>query len=176
MAGAAGTTALNTVTYRDMAVRGRPISDSPERVVKTVVEGAGAEIPGSGDTQDNRLQGLGPLSGIGVGVGVGVVASLLRSVLLERGVHVPAPVAVLLISVAAMASSDVPLKVFGISDPSSWSAPDWLSDAVPHLAYGLVTYAAIRAGESGGIRPGAGTPVGVTPVRSEAADSAESDS
>ena len=45
MAGAAGTTALNTVTYRDMAVRGRPISDSPERVVKTVVEGAGAEFP-----------------------------------------------------------------------------------------------------------------------------------
>jgi hypothetical protein len=48
-----------------------------------------------------------------------------------------------------MASSDVPLKVFGISDPPSWSALDWLSDAVPHLAYGLVSNAAIRAGESG---------------------------
>ena len=32
-AGAAGTTALNVVTYLDMAVRGRPASSTPERTV-----------------------------------------------------------------------------------------------------------------------------------------------
>jgi hypothetical protein len=33
-AGAAGTTALNTVTYLDMAVRGRPTSSTPEDIVE----------------------------------------------------------------------------------------------------------------------------------------------
>ena len=33
-AGAAGTTALNVVTYLDMAIRGRPASDTPERSVE----------------------------------------------------------------------------------------------------------------------------------------------
>ena len=51
----------------------------------------------------------------------------------------------MLIGAAAMASSDVPLKLFGISDPAEWEAKDWAADAVPHLAYGLVTYAAISA-------------------------------
>jgi hypothetical protein len=50
-----------------------------------------------------------------------------------------------LIGAAAMASPDVPLKLFGISDPAKCGAKDWASDAVPHLVYGLVTYAAISA-------------------------------
>src|SRR3569833_2837053 len=33
LAGAAGTTALNAVTYGDMALRGRPASEVPERLV-----------------------------------------------------------------------------------------------------------------------------------------------
>jgi hypothetical protein len=34
MAGAAGTTALNAVTYMDMVVRGRGASSTPEQVVE----------------------------------------------------------------------------------------------------------------------------------------------
>jgi hypothetical protein len=44
-----------------------------------------------------------------------------------------------------MALSDVPLKLFGISDPADWEGKDWAADALPHLLYGLVTYATIRA-------------------------------
>ena len=48
-----------------------------------------------------------------------------------------------------MAGSDGPLMALGVSDPRTWSAADWASDAAPHLAYGLVTaatYHAIRSG------------------------------
>jgi hypothetical protein len=27
----------------------------------------------------------------------------------------------------------------GVTNPRSWSTADWVSDVVPHLAYGLVT-------------------------------------
>ena len=57
----------------------------------------------------------------------------------------PAPLAVLLIGAAAMALSDVPLKTLGISDPSTWAAKDWAADLVPHLAYGVATYATLRS-------------------------------
>ena len=45
---------------------------------------------------------------------------------------------------AAMASSDTAMAALGVSDPRSWSATDWLSDAVPHLAYGMVTAAVVH--------------------------------
>ncbi|MGH4015993.1 MAG: hypothetical protein ACRDSL_19140 [Pseudonocardiaceae bacterium] len=45
-AGAAGTTALNAVTYLDMAVRGRPASDTPERSVQRLAALAQVEVPG----------------------------------------------------------------------------------------------------------------------------------
>jgi hypothetical protein len=75
-AGAAGTAALNAVTYVDMTVRGRPASDTPERTVE---------------------------------------------------------------------NTDSSMASMGISDPRTWSAADWLADLLPHLAYGLVTYATLQA-------------------------------
>jgi hypothetical protein len=53
-------------------------------------------------------------------------------------------VPVVVIAAAAMALSDVPLKLLGVSDPASWETRDWAADALPHLAYGLVTYAALH--------------------------------
>jgi hypothetical protein len=32
----------------------------------------------------------------------------------------------------------------GLTDPRSWSLADWLSDAVPHVAYGVVTAWTLR--------------------------------
>src|SRR3954447_14633638 len=78
-AGAAGTTALNAVTYLDMAVRGRGSSSTPEQTVETLAEKAHVPIPGEGATRENRLQGLGPLTGLVAGVGVGVLAGLARA-------------------------------------------------------------------------------------------------
>ena len=144
-AGAAGTTALNAATYLDMAIRGRGTSSAPEDLVEKSADKAGVPIPGAGEERDNRVAGLGPLSGIAVGITVGALTGGLHRILANRGRSVPAPIAAVLIGAAAMAMSDVPLKLLGISDPEEWAAPDWAADAVPHLVYGAVTYATIRA-------------------------------
>ena len=44
-----------------------------------------------------------------------------------------------------MLASDVPLAALGVSDPRRWSAADWVSDAVPHLVYGVTTHATLAA-------------------------------
>jgi hypothetical protein len=78
-AGAAGTTALNTVTCLDMAVRGRPASSTPEETVRKLADVAGVTVPGDDTTGRNRIAGLGPLTGLIVGVGVGAVVGLARA-------------------------------------------------------------------------------------------------
>lgn len=49
IAGAAGTSALNAATYMDMAIRGRPASNTPEESVQRLADTArvdlGAAIP-----------------------------------------------------------------------------------------------------------------------------------
>jgi hypothetical protein len=148
LAGAAGTTALNAATYLDMTLRGRPASESTTELVERVADRASVSIPGDKDERGNRVQGLGPLAGIAVGVTVGAVAGLVYRALARRGRAVPAVVEVPLLGAAAMALSDVPLKLLGISDPATWSATDWASDVVPHLLYGAVTYSVLRTGET----------------------------
>lgn len=144
-AGAAGTTALNAATYVDMTVRGRSTSSAPEDVVEKSAEKAGVTIPGEGGTRDNRLAGLGPLSGTAVGVAVGALAGLADTLLARRGRTLSPAATTVLTGVAAMALADVPMKVLGISDPGEWRAQDWAADAVPHLVYGVVTAATLSA-------------------------------
>jgi hypothetical protein len=140
-AGAAGTTALNAVTYLDMAWRGRPSSSTPQQAVEELAKLAGQPIPGSGEERDNRLEGLGALAGIATGIGVGALAGELRAVVLRLG-PVVGPV---LLGAAAMAATDASLTRLGLTDPREWDATAWLSDAGPHLAFGVVSYAALRA-------------------------------
>jgi xanthosine utilization system XapX-like protein len=137
-AGAAGTTALNAVTYLDMAWRGRPASSTPEDTVEKLAHTAGLEVPGDDATRQNRLAGLGPLTGIATGVGVGVVAGLLA----RR--DPPLPVLAGLVGAVAMAGANGPMTALRITDPRQWSPADWISDVVPHLAYGFVTAAVAR--------------------------------
>lgn len=134
-AGAAGTTALNAVTYGDMVWRARPASSTPETTVEKLAEATGTTIPGDDESRQNRVQGLGPLLGVAAGVGTGAVLGVLAAV----GVRPPRPVATLLATAGAMAGSTVPMAALGVSDPRSWSASAWVSDVVPHLAYGAVT-------------------------------------
>lgn len=143
-AGAAGTTALNAATYADMAWRGRATSDTPERTVDQLAEAAGTSIPGEGDTRENRRSGLGALSGIVTGVMVGVGYGLLRA----TGARPPLVVGALLTGLGAMATSDGSMAALGVTDPREWKAPDWATDALPHLAYGLVTAATFEAAAS----------------------------
>lgn len=138
--GAAGTTALNAVTYADMAVRGRPASSTPEDSVEKLSAKAGLPIPGDEETRANRLSGLGPLSGLAAGIAVGAGFGLMRAVGFR-----PSPlVAGVAIGATAMAATDGSMAALGVSDPSSWSTTDWISDIVPHMVYGLVTAAVIE--------------------------------
>jgi hypothetical protein len=133
-AGAAGTTALNTVTYLDMAVRGRPASSTPEQTVEKLAERAHVTIPGNGLTRVNRVRGLGPLTGLVAGVGVGVLVGLARA----AGFRTSPPVGAALTTLGVLVAANGPMTVLGITDPRTWSATDWISDLVPHLAYGVV--------------------------------------
>ncbi|MFD8394643.1 hypothetical protein ACFV2N_36990 [Streptomyces sp. NPDC059680] len=45
----------------------------------------------------------------------------------------------------AMTPADAPTAGLDISDPRTWSPADRTSDAIPHLAYGLVTHGVIAA-------------------------------
>jgi len=133
-AGAAGTTALNAVTYLDMAVRGRGSSSTPERTVEALAGRAHVPIPGQGETREHRLQGLGPLTGLAAGVGVGVLAGLARA----AGFRPRLPAGTALTTAVVLVAANGPMTVLGITDPRTWSATDWASDLVPHLAYGAV--------------------------------------
>ena len=132
-AGAAGTTALNAVTYLDMAVRGRGASSTPEQTVEKLA--AQAHVPlGHGEERENRLQGLGPLTGLAAGIGTGVLVGLFRA----AGLRSQPVVGTALITAGVMAAANGPMVAMGITDPRSWSATDWISDVVPHLAYAAV--------------------------------------
>ncbi len=140
-AGAAGTTALNAVTYLDMAVRGRSTSSAPEDSIEVLASRTGLRIPGEEDTRKNRVAGLGPLNGIFVGVGIGAVLGLART----AGWRPNVLTAGLVTGLGAMAATDSSMAALGVSDPRTWTRMDWLSDAVPHLAYGLTTAAVAQA-------------------------------
>jgi hypothetical protein len=140
-AGAAGSTALNAVTYLDMTVRGRGSSSTPEQTVEVLAEKAHLPIPGDEQTRQNRVQGLGPMTGLVTGVGVGVLVGLARA----SGFRSQPLVGTLLTTLGVLVVANGPMTVLGITDPRTWSATDWASDIVPHLAYGAVVKATMDA-------------------------------
>jgi hypothetical protein len=144
-AGAAGTTALNAVTYADMAWRGRGSSSAPQQAVDELARRAGHPVPGTGEERQNRAEGLGALAGLATGVLVGAVAGELSRAVLRLG---PLPGAAVL-GGSAMLATDLSLAVLGVSDPREWDVRSWLSDAAPHLAFGFAAYAVLRALDTG---------------------------
>lgn len=144
LAGAAGTTALNATTYLDMAVRGRPPSTTPEQTVRKGEALIGVSLSSeSPDSQpaESRRSGIGALLGIAAGVGTGGVYGLLR----PRLGRVP----LVLLSLGAAAGANVgpmlPMAALGVTDPREWTLDSWITDLLPHLAYGVVTTAAFEA-------------------------------
>ena len=133
-AGAAGTTALNAVTYLDMTVRGRASSSTPERTVEALAAKAHLSIPGDEEKRSNRVQGLGPLTGLVAGIGVGALVGLARA----AGFRSRPLVGTALTTVGVLIATNGPMTALGITDPRTWSTTDWVSDIVPHLAYGAV--------------------------------------
>jgi hypothetical protein len=139
-AGAAGTTALNVVTYLDMASRARPASRAPEDTVEKAVNKIHIRIPGDAQARQNRISGMGPLTGLAAGVGVGAVLGVARSRAWQRGYAASTVVA----TVGALIAGNGPMVVLGVTDPRTWTLGDWVSDVIPHLAYGAVAAGVLR--------------------------------
>lgn len=141
VAGAVGTTVLNAVGYADMLWRGRPASDAPGQTAEALAERLGRPLTGRGRERDDRRTALGALTGTAAGLAVGVAASAARS----AGLRFSPPVGAAVTGAAAMALADVPMAALGVSDPRTWTSTDWVSDAVPHLAYGIATHATVAS-------------------------------
>jgi hypothetical protein len=130
IAGAAGVVALNAASYVDMLVRGRS-GDEAE-----------AERDDAGeDVAANRRDAMGGLPGMVNGIGIGVVYGIARLILPRP----PAWLAGAALGAAAMAASDDPATRLGATEPRDWSATNWASDVLPHMAFGLVTAVAFEA-------------------------------
>jgi hypothetical protein len=142
-AGAAATTALNAVTYLDMIVRGRGASSTPEDTVEKLAEKVHVEIPGDGAKRQNRIAGLGPMTGLVAGIGVGVLTGLARA----AGFRSQPLVGTALTTAVVLVASNGPMTILGVTDPRTWSTTDWISDVVPHLAYGVVVKTTMDAFE-----------------------------
>ena len=141
-AGAAGTSALNLVTYSDMLWRGRGASAVPAQVAGRLAQAARLPLrrPGEDDERvSNRRSSLGSLLGYAVGIGLGTLYGVVRG---RRDVSLA--VAALALGASAMVLSDAPATAMKVTDPRRWGASGWAADVVPHLAYGLVTAGALE--------------------------------
>jgi len=146
VAGAMGTAALNIATYADMAIRGRPSSNAPSKMVSTLANTLHLPLSVQGDNDNdqaaqNRESGLGALLGFVNGLGTGAAYGLVRSQLDD----LPVPLAAIVVGLTAMAASDLPLVAARASNPKTWGVSGWLADLVPHLIYGFVTVATYEA-------------------------------
>jgi hypothetical protein len=162
IAGAAGVVALNAAGYLDMLIRGRAASDMPARVAGKLADELGVPLefepdkddddeelegddPGDlGDESDavaNRSEAIGALLGMANGMAIGVAYGIARLILPKP----PAWLAGAALGAAAMAASDYPATRLGLTEPRDWSATDWASDVVPHMAFGIVTAIAFEA-------------------------------
>ncbi|MFI0794689.1 hypothetical protein ACH4OY_18680 [Micromonospora rubida] len=135
IAGAVGSAALNMVSYLDMVLRARPASSTPEETAGRLAGIAHVDL-GPEDRAANRRSGLGPLLGYGMGIAAGAAFALFAG---RR--RTPLPAAVALLGGSVMAMSDGSMTALGVTDPRRWSRTDWLSDLVPHLAYGMAAAA-----------------------------------
>jgi hypothetical protein len=136
IAGIAGTAALNMVTYADMAVRARPASHTPQNTVQRLADTVRLDL-GKGDRGENRRTGIGSL--LGYATGAVVTAGYAAAV----GRRAPWPVSAVALSALAMLGGNGPMTVLGVTDPRRWTASDWASDVVPHIAFGIVAAAAL---------------------------------
>ena len=138
-AGAAGTTALNLITYLDMTIRGRAASSTPEDTVEKLSAVVHVAVPGEGDTRTHRVTALGAVTGIVSGIGIGAALGLARGL----GWHPRPVVGGVAATLGALLGTNGPMTVLGVTDPRTWPLDSWISDVIPHLGYGAVTSAVL---------------------------------
>ena len=155
VAGAAGTTTLNVITYLDIAVRGRSTSTTPERTVEAMARLLHLTVPGSGDVLANRISGIGALTGYAAGIGMGLILGLAYALGWRPRLLVGSLVAMAL----ALVGTNGPMTVLGVTDPRTWGVVGWISDLIPHFGYGLVTALVLHSGPRAEWGEGAQRPV-----------------
>ncbi|GIJ29905.1 hypothetical protein Vqi01_50670 [Micromonospora qiuiae] len=133
--GAVGSTALNILTYLDMVLRARPASRTPEESAGKLADTVHLDL-GPSDQAASRRSGLGALMGYGAGL-----AAAVGFAALARGRRQPFLRAAVLLGGGAMTLADGSLALLGVTDPRTWRRADWVTDLVPHLAYGLAAAA-----------------------------------
>jgi hypothetical protein len=139
-AGAAGTAILDATTYADMALRGRPASQLPQKVVKEIAHRAHVaplDKPDElmSDTDKNRQTAFGALIGYADGLGTGAVFGAVRPQV--RGISwFWAGIA---LGVATLVLSEGSATALGQTDPRKWGAAGWIADLAPRFLYGWVT-------------------------------------
>ena len=119
---------------------GRPASPTPDQAVQRTEELTPLTLSSDGadsEPAQNRRTALGALLGIATGLGTGAVYGLVR----PQADRVPFAVLALAAGLGANVGSVAPMAALGVDDPRSWPASSWVSDLVPHLAYGVVTAA-----------------------------------
>ncbi|MEV0617243.1 hypothetical protein AB0I81_28245 [Nonomuraea sp. NPDC050404] len=136
IAGAAGTSALNIATYLDMAIRARGASSTPQQAVEKLTGLTDVSL-GEGEQAEHRKEALGSLLGYATGAGAALCYGLLSS-----GRHPSWPVGVSALTALAMTGSNAPLTALGVTNPREWPPSSWVSDVIPHLAYGITAYVA----------------------------------
>jgi hypothetical protein len=125
-----------------MAVRARPASDAQRKTAERLAAAVGLAVPGESQAaRNNRLDGAGAVAGIAIGALVGVAGGLMHSAVWRT----PLVLEAVALGAMAMAVTDGGMTALAVADPRSWTVADWLSDAVPHLAFGLAAAATLRA-------------------------------
>jgi len=140
IAGAAGTALLDATTYADMAVRCRPPSELPQKMVTEFAKIAGGRQLSKppeelSEEQQHRRSGLAGLIGYADGFGVGALFGLVRPAMRDVSWFW----AGLGLAALTMMLSEGTATVLKQTDPRKWGAAGWIADAVPRVLYGWVT-------------------------------------
>ena len=136
LAGAAGTCALDIVTYLDMLARNRPPSELPQRMARVFASKLGFE-----QIEKNRLTALGALLGYADGIGTGVLFGIMR----PAAPGISETICGVGLCVMTGLVSEGTATLLKQTDPREWSVADWAGDIVPRMVYGLVTTIAFDA-------------------------------
>jgi predicted TIM-barrel enzyme len=117
----------------------------PAEVIRRLAARAGItplSIPTeeAGGATNNRRTALGAISGYTIGTLIGTFYGAIA----ERNPG-GGTLRVVALGALAMAASDVPATLLGATDIARWTVDSWISDIVPHLAYGFVTAGAFAA-------------------------------
>ncbi|MBV8374769.1 MAG: hypothetical protein JO302_04605 [Candidatus Eremiobacteraeota bacterium] len=140
IAGAAGATALDALSYMDMLVRGRSASDVPGQTVSRLVKSIGLILDGEDTVSSNRRTASGALLGHADGVLAASLYALIRS-----AIRVPWPVGAAFLAGITLVTGEGSAVRTGATDWSKWSLSEWVTDIVPRLAFGIVAAVVVEA-------------------------------